>query len=344
MPGRAADRPWREYRLGMAVTASLALLGLSISALGSTCGPFRATVHTYHMEIDEAAGVRVGSLVRIGGVDAGQVTAVDIVPPRTAPLPRLGPGDTLPLPAAFAGPPDVVLTLAVQEPYDRNITRTSQAQLAMLGAGGERYVKITPGDVREEVLPHGATIPTVASVDWDLVLSRLARAFNEMGEIASLTEEIRAKVTVRKGSLGRLAEPDAELLRQVDALQHESMALMDLLDHGPGFVGLYRNDLELQARIDSLGADVRAIRAASLDSTGALASYTDPVALRAAVAGLRGELAALDQRLADGRGSLGRFQNDDELFIQIRGLQERIAALVAAFRENPLGFVNIHVF
>jgi hypothetical protein len=344
MPGRGPDRPWREYRLGIVVTAVTALVGISIFAVGSTCGPFRADSYTYTVAVDEAGGIRVGSLVRIGGVDVGEVTAVDIVPPQEPAARPAVPGDTLPLPAALELRPDVRLTLTVRAPYDRNITEETRAQLASIGAGGDRYVKLTPGDVREPPLPHGAIIPTVASVDLDLVLSRLSRAFNEMVEISLLTDEIRAKVSARRGSLGLLAEPDAELLRQVDALQREALALMDLLDHGPGFIGLYRNDLELQARVDSVGADVRAIRAAMADPGGAYRAYTDPVELREALRGLRGEIASLDARLAEGRGSLGRFQHDPELYIQLRILQERIAALGAAFRANPLGSVNIQIF
>ncbi len=340
----APDRSWREYRLGIIVTAVTALVGISIFAVGSTCGPFRAATYTYTVDVEEAGGIRAGSIVRIGGVDAGEVTAVDIVPPVAAPAPAALPGDTLALPVLLTDRPDVRLTINVREPYDRNITESTRAQLASIGAGGDRYVKLTPGDVREAPIPHGSTIPTVASVDLDLVLSRLSRAFNEMTEIALLTEEIRAKVGTRRGSLGRLADPQSELLRQVDALQREALTLMDLLDHGPGFIGLYQNDPALQSRIDSLGANARAIRAAMADPQGPYRQLADPVELRAALEGLRGEIAELDAKLASGRGSLGRFQNDPELYIQIRVLQERIAALAEAFRKDPLGSVNIRIF
>ena len=344
MPRRATDRPWGEYRVGIAVTAGIVLVGVAIFALGSTCGPFRPPLYTYYVELDEAAGVRVGSLVRVGGLDAGQVTAVDIVPPESDLPTRLAPGDTLPLAALLEAHPDVRLTLVVRDPYDRNITADSRAQLGSIGAGGDRYVKITPGDVREEPIEHGATIPTIASVDLDLVLSRLARAFNEVLEITALTDEIRAKVEARRGSMGLLLQPDAELLRQVDALERESFALLDIMDTGPGFLGLYRTDGALQARIDSLGANMRALRVAVRDPEGAFQSYTNPVELREALQGLRAEVAELDRRLDTGQGSLGRFQNDQELYVQIRRLQERIAALAEAFREDPLGFVNIKVF
>jgi hypothetical protein len=283
-------------------------------------------------------------LVRVGGIDAGEVTAIVIVPPETGPVRRLAPGDTLPSAQTLELAPDVHIEIVVREPYDRNVTRSSRAQLAMLGAGAERYVKITPGDVREEPLPEGAEIPAVASIDWDLVLGRLARAFNELIEINALTDEIRAKLASRRGSLGRLIQTDAELYRQIDLLQVEALSLMRLIEEGPGFIALYRNDRGLQAAIDSLDGNLTAIQAELKDPDGAFQAYSEAEDLRLALSDLRAEVAELDARLEGGQGSLGRFLHDEELFVQIRLLQARIAAVTAAFKKNPLGFVNIRIF
>ena len=344
MPKRGVDKPWSEYRLGMIVTAVAVVVGAAIFLVGSTCGPLRPAVQSYHVDLDDVAGLRVGSIVRVGGIDAGEVSEIVIVPPEGDGVQPLGPGDTLPLPQAFLTEPDVHVGITVREPFDRNITASSRAQLAMLGAGAERYVKIIPGDVRERPLEPGAEIPAIASVDLDLVLGRLARAFNEIIEISALTDEIKAKMADRRGSLGRLTQADAELYRQVDALQREAQSLMDLMDHGPGFIALYRRDRRLQAEIDSLGAGVAAIRESLKDPDGVFQTYAEPVELRTALRDLRGEVARLGARLEGGGGSLGRFLNDEELFIQVRVLQERVAAVTAAFKKDPLSFVNIRIF
>jgi hypothetical protein len=344
VPKRYEEKSWREYRVGIVVSAGLALVGSAIFLLGSTCGPLQPEVHHYHIDLDDVAGLRVGSIVRIGGIDAGEVTEIAIVPPEEESTDPLAPGQRLPRPEALETEPDVHVGLSIREPFHRRITRSSEAQLAILGAGAERYVKISPGDPREEPIPEGSEIPVVASVDWDLVLGRLSRAFNELIEITALTDEIKAKLAARRGSLGRLMEVDAALYGQIDALAIEAHTLMNLMDHGPGFVALYRQDRELQARVDRLDANIRLIQGEMNDPNGAFQAYREPEELRLALQGLRTELAELDARMESGRGSLGRFLNDEEIFVQIQLLRERISEVAAAIKEDPLSFVNIRIF
>ena len=344
MAKRRGDRSWEELRLGMVVTAVVALVGISIFVVGSTAGPFQAETYPYTMEVDDAAGIRVGSLVRVGGLPAGEVTDIAVVPPEEAPSAPTGPGDTLAPAATFEGAAHVHLTLAIQEPYIDNITTSSRAQLAILGVGAERYVKITAGDVREPPLEPGSTILTIASVDWDLVLGRLARALNEGQEIVGISEELRVKIATGRGSIGRMLVPDDQLYVQFRTLQRETASLLDLIDHGPGFIALYGGDEALQARIDSVNANLDAIQAAIDDPQGGLHGWTERTELNAALADLRSDLAAFDARLAGGQGSLGRFLGDQELWIQVRILRQEIGELVAAFKANPLGFINIQVF
>lgn len=344
MPRRVADRPWSDYRVGIIITAVIVLVGISIFVVGSAAGPFAPETYTYFVDLDDAAGIRVGSIVRVGGVDAGEVIDVAIVPARVA-EPEPFPADTLRRPEALRRDVrDVRLTLAIQETFVDNITSSSRAQLAMLGVGAERYVKVTAGNVRERPLPPGSTIPTIASIDLDLVLGRLARAFNETKEIAALADQIRAKVSARRGSVGLLLDADAELYGEIRALEGEARSLLEMIDHGPGFVALYRHDRTLQASLDSLSANLATIQAAVRDSTSGLTLWTERTALDQALTDLRAEVAAFDARLAGGRGTLGRLAADQELWIQVRILEREIAELVEAFKADPLGFVNIEIF
>lgn len=339
---RRRELSWGDLRLGIVVTVLVVAAVLAVALAGTTRGPFTPDVYPLYLDLDDAAGIRVGSLVQVAGLPAGEVTNVEIAPPEPSAAPAPVAGDSL-LPAPQTiDIRDIRVELSIQERFRPYVTPESRAQLASLGMGGERYIKITAGDVREEPLPPGATVPEVASVDLDLILAKLARAINEAQVIAGMGAEIQARVAAGGGTAGRLLVPEGPLYGSIRTLQAESEAMMALLEEGEGLVPRWRSDPTLARQIDSLEADLAALDA--LADAGALALWTEPTRLRAEIDTLKAGVTDLSTRLEDGRGSLGRFLNDDELFLQIRVLQTEVAALAAAFRADPLGFVNIEIF
>lgn len=332
---------WQEYRLGIIVTTVAVLVTLFVFFLGAGPSPFVPDMIPYYVNLDDAGGVRVGSPVEIAGVAAGEVTDIEIVPAGVAP-PRIAEGDPLEMRADVR---DIRLEIQISEDFQEQVTPSSRAQLANLGLGAERYVKISAGDVREEPLEPRATIRTVASIDWDLVLTKLARALNETNEIVYLTDQIRGKVFERPaGTLGLAIRPDSPLYGGMQGLIDESEALLTLLDEGEGVVGQWRRDGRLKESVERLDENVEVLGRAINDSLGPLRRWSEPTELRTALADLRRDIEDLQARLESGRGSGGRLLNDEELFAQIRVLQSRIAEFMAAFRDDPLGFVNIDVF
>lgn len=338
-----AEAPgWGELRLGIAVTLLVAIAVTVVLLLGVQRGPFLPDTHPYFVELDDAAGIRVGSFVRVGGVPAGEVVDVTIVPPRTPAAPLAG--DSLPPAMPFEEPPNIRLELQIQEPLVPYLTASSRAQLANLGLGGERYVQISAGDVREAPLERGELIETVPSVDWDLVLAKVARSYNEVQIVAATAEAIRAKFDAGAGSAGRLLEPDAELYPTLRLVTARADSILTLVEEGPGLVGRVRADPALEEGLARLEAEIAALDSLVDDPRSGLARWRNPDELLTAVESLGRETADLKARIDTGRGTLGRLVNDRELGRQIGVLRDRVAALAAAFRADPLGFVRIRIF
>lgn len=330
---------WADLRLGLVVAAVVAAALVAVFFAGAQRGPFLPDTYTLHVEVDDAGGIRVGSPVQVGGLMAGEVSDLDIVPPeRTPDL-----GDTL-LPLTGAEPDlrDIRLELTVQERFRPFVTSSSRAELASIGLGGERLVKISAGDVREPPLEPGSVVPTVASVDWDIVLARLARALNETREIVVLTDDLRAELESGSGTLPRVLREDSPIYPRVRALQREADLLLALVDEGPGLVGEVRRDAELLDRIDRLEDHIAELETA-LDE-GPLRRWAEPVELRTALADLDASLAELADRIETGRGTWGRFVHDAELQVQLGVLLGEVRELIAAFKADPLGFVDIDLF
>lgn len=338
MSPRGREPAWSDLRLGITVAAIGLIAGLAVVILGSGRGPLRPETYTLYVNLDDAAGLRVGSPVRIGGADAGQVVDVAILPPGVAGTLRVM--DTLGRPTPLPPDRDIRIELSIDAAFREHVTTTSRAQLASLGMGGERYVKIDAGDVRRSPLEPGATIPTVASVDLDLVLARVGRAANEVQEIAYLSGELQEKVASGAGTAGRLVDFHGPLYDRADRFEDHAQTLIEALDHGAGVVPQWGADGRLKANVEALRTDLAALG----DSTGGLARWSDPEELGAAFDGLRTGFAALTRKIDTGQGTLGRLLRDEELFVQIRVLQQGIADLVAALQEDPTGSVNLELF
>lgn len=218
--------------MGIVVTLVVAAVVMTVLLLGSQRGPFLPDTLPYYLELDDAAGIRVGSFVRVGGMPAGEVRDVEIVPPRP-PKPPLTGEIVLP-PAEFKLTADIRIQIEVEERFERYITPTSRAQLVNLGLGGERYVRITVGDVREPPLDVGSTIPAVPSADWDLILTKLARALNEAQVLMAVGREVRADIAAGGGTAGKLMDADAELYSILGRVTDDTEQLLAAIDSGPG--------------------------------------------------------------------------------------------------------------
>lgn len=337
---RRAEPAWAELKLGILVTVAVAAAVIGVLLLGSTRGPFAPDVVPYFVELDEAGGIRAGSFVRVAGMPAGEVVELVIVPPLEQPSAVVG-GRLQPATGLPTQPANIRLELGVHDRFQPYITPTSRAQLATLGMGGERYVKITAGDVRERPLPAGSTIAEIPSVDWNLVTAQLGRALAETEVLATNVEEIRGKLFGGDATAARLLDVESPLYGSLESLAEQSERLLDAMDEGEGIVAGVRGDTVLAGNLQAIRANVRAID--SLTEDAAL-PWRDPEELITALTALETEAQDLRTRLEGGEGTLGRLLYDEELWVQVRVLQSRLRRTAEAFRENPLGFVNIRIF
>ena len=331
MSPRGAEPSWADLRLGLtvALVGLAALLGVIV--LGSGRGPMRPDTYTLYVHLDDAGGLRVGSPVEVLGAPAGSVVDVTILPPGT-------PGAPDARPPSERG--DIRIQLSLEERFRDHVTNSSRAQLAPLGMGGEWSVKIVAADVREPPVEPGAVIPTVASVDLDLVLAQAGRAGNEIQEIAYLGTQLQQKVASGAGTAGRLLDADSPLYDRVYRFEDIAQGFLETLDEGEGVIPGWRSDGRFKANIEALRSDVAFLS----DSTPALDAWSDPVELREAIRDLREAAEALSAKLDSGEGTLGRLAHDQELFIQIRVLQLGVRDLIAALKADPMGSVNIELF
>jgi len=171
-------------------TVAACCCALGLTACGGNA-EYRVT-----MDLENAGGLRTGSLVQVGGVPVGKVTDLDLQPDD-----------------------HVRATLRLESGHGP-IGRDARASIASRNLLGEKYVNLTPGD-RDRALPSGGLLSAdrvKPSVDLDQILDVLTPTTR--AKVALLIDEAGAGLTGRGQDLNAF-------LRQFPPTLDKATALLD---------------------------------------------------------------------------------------------------------------------
>lgn len=256
--------------------------------------------------LPDASGVRVGTPVRVAGVETGRVLGIDF----------LAAGDSA----------QIALNLRVGEDAAAVLRRDSEVRSVRLRGIGQPIVQIEAGSAAAPPIRSGDTLYGRPGVDPALLLERGKQL---PAAIDSLLRSAR-----RVQALARARGPDIERLQaSIDATLAAASGLSRALEGGSlaGLLGP-EGPLDAVARLQERLAELTAELDAAVARYSGGEDGQDGVrpaleSLGERVTGLRAELDALRARMADGGGFLYRLPRDSALTVAIRGIQAQIDSL-----------------
>ena len=207
--------------LGAVVAAAAGLAGLGLVAVGARQGVFGDSVEVT-AGFPDAHDITPGTAVRIRGVDAGQVVAVEY-------------------PAADT--PDAVVTLRmrVDAKFADRLYADATARVYATGLLGAKVVAVTPGSPAAGPLV-GGKLTAVATPDLAAAAGKIGAAADEA---AALIKEVRES----NGTVMKLVRDD-DLYRDLKGLAAESRGQVAKLD---GFVADGRDTMKsIRAGTDAI--------------------------------------------------------------------------------------------
>jgi len=213
---------WQALVLGLVVVAALGLAATGLFAVGSR-GWFGSDALTVASSFPEIRGVELGTRVRIQGIDAGEVAALE--PPRE-------PG----------GP--VVLRMRLKGEYRHLVRVHSRVQIVSEGLIGGKVVEILPAAKGMTDQPAG---------DGTMLESLPA---TELADLMSQAGQTLESLRSGKGSIGRLAsDPEAHdsLVAALKQMKETGTSIQQVADgmHKLPLVGGYvENPVALLERPD----------------------------------------------------------------------------------------------
>lgn len=199
--------------LGLLVVLALALGGYGVARIADKQGLWSDTVELT-AGFPEAHDITPGTPVRIRGVDAGQVVAVEYPD-------HDGPGA------------EVTVRMKVQAKYAARIYADASAQVHNSGLLGSKVISIQPGDPRSGAVANGR-VRGVKPFDMNEAVAEVRDLAKEAkataGEVKALAKDTRETVASAKGVIDEVKEGDgtlAKLIRDDDLYEDARGTLAD---------------------------------------------------------------------------------------------------------------------
>jgi phospholipid/cholesterol/gamma-HCH transport system substrate-binding protein len=199
-------------RMQAAVLGAVVLLGLALGVIGLFAAGSRHWLpDAFHIRAGfaDVGGVEPGTRVRVQGIDAGEVEAVE---------PPGAPGG------------EVTLRLRVAGKYRPLVTADSQVEIAGDGLLGGKVVRILPGNPAAGPAGDNALLRGKQGSD-------LAQATARLNTVLAEAEIVVAGVREGKGTVGKLVR-DEKLYNELTATLGEVKAALNEVRGGEGTVGM----------------------------------------------------------------------------------------------------------
>jgi phospholipid/cholesterol/gamma-HCH transport system substrate-binding protein len=309
-----AKRRVRDISVGAMFALALIILALTIMAVGGESRLFVQKSY-YPVIFPNAEGLRVGSPVKMAGVQVGTVTDISL--------------------STDPEKSGIEVEVGVDKDYQGRVREDSRAALRILQLlSGEKFVEIIPGSPQSPLKSQGSLIEPIQEQE---ILEQAAITAENLNDITISLKNILGALERGEGLMGQMiTDPEfgqEGLAALRGALENLRILTNDMLE-GQGFAGRLLYDETFAGKVDTLSralddlGDLLAAANAGQGGVGALleeggAGQQALEDLRAAA----GSLKAVGERLESRQGLLGRLLNDEEY-------SEELAANLGATLAN----------
>jgi phospholipid/cholesterol/gamma-HCH transport system substrate-binding protein len=353
MPQRK-DVRWSQLKVGILSVTAITLLAATIFLVTGQTGFFSGTV-TMHTFSSDAGGLRTGAVVRLAGVDVGNVQSVEL--------------------SGREDPLEVVeIVMEVSERFAPEIRTDSQVLIAAEGLLGERYVNITKGSRAAPPVPDGGTVPFRQTAEFSELVGGSRDLLDNLNLLTTRLNSVVETIESGQGTVGRFIKDDS-LFRRLDSTVNQAQTLVADLNSGKGSLGrLLKSDdfyTQVSSTVNRLNGFIDKMEngegtIARLVSDPALYRNAEQMVARGATMldninrgqGTLGKLAtdeqfyqrlnsavtgmdALVAGIRSGEGTVGRLFQDQTLYNNLNGTSVEVRELIADFRRDPKKFLTV---
>lgn len=298
---RTRSLAWSQLKVGIIAVVAIVLATMMLFAVGGESGLFSTRYHL-KTRFPNVIGIKTGAVVRLAGVEVGQVDAVQ-----------------------FAER-DVEVVLRLRADVRERITDRSRAQIGSVSLLGEGAIDITAA-------PDGRPL-----TEWEYITSeRTPGQIADVAENASQTllqaNALIGDIRGGKGSVGKLFT-DEQLYRDVASIVSSADAVVKSVNQGKGPLGKLVNDPKSATALEASIRNLETITDGIARGEGSLGQLLKDDALAASLTRTTANLADLTERISKGDGTAARLINDPALYNRLDALTTRLDTLVTGLNSG----------
>ena len=315
--------------VGVFVVAGVLLFAVGLFLIGNRRMLFSDTFEVY-AEFANISGLQNGAKVRVAGMDAGEVTGIQ-VPANPS--------------ARFR------VKLRTRQDLHPLIRVDSIASIQTDGLVGNKFVQVEAGTDQAEIVPSKGTIKSREPFDFAEMLQRMSETLdlvtNAITEVRSGVDEALKSVTETaveaQTLITDLGKDAGEIMASAHKASDNVNAIVADVRQGKGTVGKLLTDDVLYGNLKGIAADaqkaVASLREASEQAKGAVADF------RGENGPLKGVTGSLQQTLASAKDAMADLAENTEAlkrsfffrgFFNKRGYFDLDDVSVAQYRQGAL--------
>jgi phospholipid/cholesterol/gamma-HCH transport system substrate-binding protein len=173
-------------RLGLFVFLGTILLALAIFMVGNKESLFTSTF-TVKAMFKNIEGLRIGSSVRMSGIDVGSVSNIEIAKDTTG---------------------KVIVSMRINTDVRNFIHLDSKASIETEGLVGNKIVVVTVGSSSSKIVEDGDFISSKSPISVAQIIEESQGTLNYIKEISKDFSEIISKINSGEGTIGKLVNDD----------------------------------------------------------------------------------------------------------------------------------------
>jgi len=354
---------WSQLKVGIVALTGIGLFAVAVFLITGQTGFFAETI-ALNAYTPDAGGLRTGAVVRLAGVDVGNVQRVGL-----SGRPALN--------------ETVEIVMEINARYAPDIRTDSEIILGTEGVLGDRYINISRGTPGGQQIPPGGTVRFRETAEFtelvggsrdlldnlNVLITRLNSVVEtiESGEgtigrfltddtiytrldaTVSSAERLVAQITEGEGTVAQLLR-SRELYDNVNESVVKLQQVADRIENGEGTVGrllrdptLYQDAQQLMAKGTTLVDNGTTLVDNINQGQGTLGKLVTDDTLHQRITSAVGNLDALLTDVRQGDGTITRLLRDPALYESLNMTSVEVREMIADFRRNPREFLTIQL-